>query len=298
MLEVFEQETGIQTNVVYASDGILERLKAEGRNSPADAVLTVDIGRLQAHADAETFQPIKSTVVEENIPAAYRHPDGLWTGLTARTRIIAYAKDRVDPAKVASYEALADPDLGYGVCTRSGKHVYMLSLTAFMIAVHGPEKTREWAEGLRANLARKPQGGDRDQIAAVAAGECDIAVTNHYYVASMMSNEEQQPLFQNIGLIFPNQDTTGTHVNISGVGIAAHAPNRDNALKLVEFLTSELAQRMYAEVNYEYPLTPGVKPAALLDSWGDFKRAEINLGEVAAHSAEASRIMDEVNFDG
>jgi iron(III) transport system substrate-binding protein len=298
MLDVFERETGIEVNVVYASDGVLERLKAEGENSPADAILTVDIGRLQAHADAGTLQPIKSPVIEANIPAAYRHPDGLWTGLTARARIVAFAEDRVDPSRIQTYEALGDPDLGYTICTRSGKHVYMQSLTAFMIAVHGEEQAKEWAEGLKSNLARKPQGGDRDQIAAVAAGECDIAITNHYYVAGMMTNDAQQGLFENIGLLFPNQDTTGTHINISGAGLTAHAPNPDNALRLIEFLTSDLAQRMYAEVNYEYPLTPGVHPAALLESWGDFKRADINLAEIAAHSAAASRLMDEVNYDG
>lgn len=297
MLDVFERETGIRTNVVYATDGILERLRAEGENSPADAILTVDIGRLQAHADADQFQPFKSEVVDANIPESYRHPDDLWVGLTERARIFVYAEDRVDPDEIATYGDLARSDLDHGVCARSGKNVYMLSLTAFMIALDGEDEARDWAAGLKDNLGRKPQGGDRDQIRAVAAGECDVAITNHYYVAMMMQSEEDHALFENIGLLFPNQETSGTHVNISGAGVAKYAPHPENAVKLIEFLSSDLAQRMYAEVNNEYPLKPGVPPSGLLQSWGDFERAEINLGEIAAHSAQASRIMDEVGFD-
>ncbi|WGF89962.1 Fe(3+) ABC transporter substrate-binding protein [Marinivivus vitaminiproducens] len=298
LLDLFEKDTGIQTNVVYASDGILERLRAEGENSPADAILTVDITRLVAHAEADTLQPVESEVLEANVPATYRHPEGLWFGLTARARIFAYAEDRVDPARIATYDALADPELGYTVCTRSGKHPYMQSLTAFMIAEEGVDATRQWAEGLKANLGRKPNGGDRDQVKAVSAGECDLAVLNSYYVGGMLSDEEQHAWMEGVGLVFPNQETTGTHVNISGAGVTKGAKNREAAVRLVEFLSSPIAQRMFAEQNFEYPVTPGIEPAALVESWGDFRRADINLADVADHAAEAARLMDEVDYDG
>lgn len=298
VLDLFEKDTGIQTNVVYASDGILERLKAEGENSPADAILTVDITRLVAHAEEDTLQPIRSDVLDANVPATYRHPDGLWYGLTARARIFAYAEDRVDPAKIATYDSLADPNLGYTVCSRSGKNAYTQSLVAFMIAEEGMDAARSWLEGLKSNLGRKPNGGDRDQVKAVSAGECDVAVLNSYYVGGMLNNEEQSSWMNGVSLVFPNQETTGTHVNIAGAGVTKGAKNRDNAIRLVEFLSSPIAQRMFAEQNFEYPVSPAVEPAALVESWGDFRRAEINLAEVAKYSADAARLVDEVDFDG
>lgn len=298
LLDRFEQKTGIGTNVVYASDGILERLKAEGRNSPADAVLTVDISRLVAHQKAGQFKPVRSPVLDANIPAVFRHPQGLWYGLTTRARVVVYAKDRVDPAAVQTYEDLARSDLNHGVCTRSGTHPYNISLLSFMIAVHGEEEARAWAEGLKANLARRPQGGDRDQVRAVASGECDVAVVNSYYIGQMLADPKEKAVTDAVAVVFPNQRTTGTHVNVSGVGVTANAPHAAEALRLIEFLSSEEAQTLYAEDNFEYPVHPGVKPTPIVESWGAFKKADINLAEIAAHADRAARVFNEIDYDG
>lgn len=297
MLEVFERETGIKTNVVFAKEGMLERLKAEGMNSPADAILTVDISRLIAHKDAGVLQAVESKVLEDNIPAQYRDPEGYWYGLTLRARVIVHHEERVDPAKVATYEALADPDLGYRVCTRSGKHVYMQSLMASLIEHHGADAALEWAEGVVANMGRKPQGNDRAQIRAIAAGECDVALVNHYYVAKMWADEEEADAVEHVGIIFPNQDGRGTHVNISGAAVTKAASERKaNAIRLLEFLSGDLAQRMYAETNYEYPVKSGTPWSALIESWGTFEMDEVSLAEVAGHATEAPRIYDRAGY--
>ncbi len=297
MLDAFTEETGIPVNVVFAKDGLVERLEQEGVNSPADLILTVDIGRLQDLLDADLVQPVESDVLEANIPAQFRHPDGLWHGLTLRARIFATAKDRVEAGALTSYEDLADPQWEGRICTRSGKHVYNVALIASMIEHHGAEETEQWLTGVKNNLAQKPQGGDRDQVKAISEGVCDVAVLNNYYMGAMLRDEQQSAWAKAVDIVFPNQDDRGTHVNISGVAMAKGAPNRDDALKLMEFLSGDAAQQMYAELNDEYPVNPDVPRSELLTSWGEFKMDELSLDKVAQSREEAIKMVDRVGYD-
>lgn len=300
LLSEFTRKTGIKVNVVYAKKGMLERLKAEGMNSPADMILTVDIGRLNDMVKAEVLQPVKSLVLEKNIPAQYRHPDGLWYGLTIRARVLFVSKDRVKKGEITSYEDLASPKMKGRICMRSGKHPYNLSLIASMIAHKGEAEARRWLEGLRANLARKPQGNDRAQAKAINQGVCDIAIANTYYMGKMATNEkqpEQKKWAAGLRVIFPNQLDRGTHVNISGAAITKSAKNRDNAIKLLEFLSGDFAQKIYAGQNFEYPVKKGVELHPLVAGWGAFKADAINLVEIARHRKTASRLVDKTGFD-
>jgi len=300
MLEAFTEETGIEVNVVYAEKGMLERLKAEGENSPADAVLTADIGRLNDMVEAGVLQPVHSDVLERNIPAQYRHPDGLWFGLTSRARVIFASRDRVGTEEVVTYEDLADPKLKGRVCTRSGKHVYMVSLIASVIAHVGEDKAEQWLRGVRDNLARKPQGNDRAQAKAIYEGICDVAVANTYYMGKMATNDEkpeQKEWAESVRIVFPNQDDRGTHVNVSGAAVTGSAKNRDNAIRLLEFLSGDYAQQLYAEQNFEYPVKAGVPLHPLVASWGNFKADTIGLADVAEYRAAASKMVDRVGYD-
>jgi iron(III) transport system substrate-binding protein len=300
-LDVFTKKTGIKVNVVFAKKGMLQRLKAEGRNTPADAVLTVDISRLSALANAELLQPIKSKVLEKNIPAQYRHPDGIWFGLTTRARIVYAHKTRVKPGEVASYEDLAKPHMKGRICTRSGKHAYNLSLLASIIAAKGEKAATDWARGVKANLARRPQGNDRAQVKAIKEGVCDVSLGNTYYMGAMATNEKkpvQKTWAAAVNVIFPGQNERGTHVNISGAAVTEHAKNKANAIKLLEFLSENFAQKMYAEQNFEYPVKAGVEWHPLVASWGKFKADTINLNEISKYRATAAKIMDRVDFDG
>lgn len=300
MLDVFTEKTGITVNVAYAEEGMLERIKAEGENTPADAVLTADIGRLKDMEDAGVLAAVNSEVLSENIPAAYRHPDGYWFGLTTRARIIFASKDRVGADEVTSYEDLADPKMKGRICIRSGKHLYNISLIASMIAHKGVEETEKWLFGVKANLARKPQGNDRAQAKAIYEGQCDVAIANTYYMGNMQTNDEkpeQKEWASAINIIFPNQGDRGTHVNISGAAVLKHAKRKENAVKLLEFLASETAQSMYAAQNFEYPVKPGVAVSERVQSWGSFKADTISLSEVAKHRAEAARMVDRIGFD-
>lgn len=300
MLDVFTEKTGITVNVAYAEEGMLERIKAEGENTPADAVLTADIGRLKDMEDAGVLAAVNSEVLSENIPAAYRHPDGYWFGLTTRARIIFASKDRVGADEVTSYEDLADPKMKGRICIRSGKHLYNISLIASMIAHKGVEETEKWLLGVKANLARKPQGNDRAQAKAIYEGQCDVAIANTYYMGNMQTNDEkpeQKEWASAINIIFPNQGDRGTHVNISGAAVLKHAKRKENAVKLLEFLASETAQSMYAAQNFEYPVKPGVAVSERVQSWGSFKADTISLSEVAKHRAEAARMVDRIGFD-
>lgn len=300
MLDAFTRETGIEVNIVYAKQGVLERLRAEGDNSPADAVLTVDIGRLNDIAQAGVLQPVHSETLETNIPAQYRHPDGLWFGLTARARVFFVSKDRVAPGEIATYGDLADPDMKGRVCIRSGKHVYNVSLFASMIAHRGLDATRDWLTAVKDNLARKPQGNDRAQAKAIKEGVCDVALANTYYYGYMATNEknpEQKEWADAVRIVFPNQDGSGTHVNISGAGVTKSAKNRANAVRLLEFLSGDTAQKLYAETNLEYPVKPGVALHPLVASWGSFKADTLNLVEVARNREAAARLVDEVGFN-
>jgi iron(III) transport system substrate-binding protein len=297
LFDAFTEQTGIKVNVVFAKEGLIERLKREGINSPADVLLTVDIGRLSDAEEADVVQPANSPILRENIPAQYRHPDDLWFGLTSRARIIVAAKDRVSPNAIKTYEELADPKWRGRICTRSGKHVYNIALIASMLAHHGEDKTEEWLKGVKANLARKPQGNDRAQVKAIKEGVCDLALINSYYIGNMLDDEEQAEWARAVNIIFPNQENRGTHVNISGIALTKSAPNKDNAIQLMEFLSDDLAQQMYAEQNYEYPVKQGVSWPALLNSWGSFKADQLPLTEIAERRKEAIKLVDKVGFD-
>ncbi len=300
LLTAFTKETGIKVNMVYLKKGMQERLKAEGANSPADLVLTSDIGNLHNLVKAGVLQATQSSVLSKNIPQQYRHPDGLWYGLTTRARIIFAHKQRVKPGEVSSYEDLADPKMKDRVCTRSGKHVYNVSLLASIIAAKGEDFAEQWARGVKANLARKPQGNDRAQVKAVYQGECDVALGNTYYMGKMQTNEkqpEQKQWAASVNVIFPNQTGRGAHVNISGAGVTKSAKNKAGAIKLIEFLSDDAAQKIYAEGNFEYPVKVGVKLHPVVAGWGTFKADEAFLSKIAKHRVTATRIMDKVRFD-
>ena len=300
MLDAFTKATGIKVNVVFAKEGVLEKLKAEGMNSPADAVLTVDIGRLNDLAEAGLLQGVKSPTLEANIPPQYRHLDGLWFGLTTRARVLFVSKQRVKDGAIARYEDLVDPKFQGRICTRSGKHAYNLSLIAAMIAHKGEQQAQAWLEGVRANLARKPQGNDRAQAKAIHEGVCDVALANTYYMGAMQTNDkhpEQKEWAASVRVVFPNQGDRGTHVNISGAGVTKNAKNRDNAVKLLEFLSGELAQKLYAAKNFEYPVKAGVEWDPLVASWGRFQADKINVIEIAKHRSDASKLVDKTGFD-
>jgi len=299
LLKAFTDKTGIKTNVVFAADGLNERLAAEGRNSPADLLFTVDAGRLSEAKDAGLTQPVGSAVLASSIPAQFRDPDNHWFGLTMRGRVVYAAKERVKQDEI-TYEELADPKWKGRLCIRSGQHVYNTSLIATIIAHKGEAFAEEWLKGVRDNLAHKPSGGDREQARDIASGKCDLALGNTYYMALMMQAEkapEQKRWAAAIKLLFPNAKDRGTHVNISGMALAKHAPNKANALKLMEFLASDEAQRIYAGVNNEYPVNPKVSPSEIVLGWGPIKADPLPLENIAKYRKRASELVDKVNFD-
>ncbi len=298
LLDAFTVETGIKANIAFVDKGMAERLVAEGDRSPADLVLTVDIARLMQVVDADVIQPVQSDVLEANIPAAMRDAGDLWFGLTARARIVYASKDRVADGEVTTYEDLADPKWKGRICTRSGLNDYNIALLSAMIAHHGEADAKVWVEGVKANLARKPDGGDRDQVKAIAAGECDIAVGNTYYIGQMLANPEEKSAAETVRIVFPTFEGDGAHLNISGVAMTKSAPNKENAVKLMEWLAGDAAQKIYAETNYEYPVKLGVERSALVAGWGDFTPDSLALTDIASHRAAALKIMEEVNFDG
>ncbi|PIE68822.1 MAG: iron ABC transporter substrate-binding protein [Deltaproteobacteria bacterium] len=303
-LEVFERESGIKVNVAYLKKGMLERLNA--RPGEADLILTKDIANLAAITDAGLLQPYSSEVIDANIPAPWRDKEHMWTGLTKRARIFYYSKDRIDPKSLTTYMSLADKKYEKKICIRSGYHNYNVALISAMIAENGEAKTKAWLEGVKHNLARKPQGNDRAQIRAVSAGECDIAVGNTYYMGKMLENPDQREWAAAVGIFFPNQDGSGAHVNITGGGITKAAKNKDNAVKLLEFLTGNLAQTMYSQVNHEYPLKEGVGLSGIVKSFGagqegikdgKFKADMLPMDDIAAQRKTALKLLDEVKFD-
>ena len=300
LMDAFTEQTGTAVNIVYAKKGMLERIKAEGRNSPADLVLTVDIGRLNDMVEANVLAETSSKTLEKVIPAHLRDPQGRWYGLTQRSRVIFVSKNRVPANETFTYESLADPKYKGLICIRSGKHVYNVSLIASMIAHHGGAKTREWLQGVKANLARKPQGNDRAQAKAIFEGQCDIGIGNTYYYGKMVTNDkkpEQKQWAESLRLVFPNQNDRGAHMNISGAGVLKSAKNKASAVKLIEFLTSPKAQAIYAQQNFEYPVIEGVSADAVTTELGIFKPDTISLAEVAKHRAAASKLVDAVGFD-
>lgn len=299
LLDRFSEQTGITVNLVTGdADALLKRLESEGRNSPADLLLTTDAGRLHRALEAGVTQPVVTDVLLQGVPAAYREPEGHWYGLSLRARPIFYVKGKVTPEQLSSYEDLADPKWKGRICIRSSGNIYNQSLVASMIAHSGEEKVEQWATGLVNNLARSPKGGDRDQIKAAAAGECDIAVANTYYYGGMLASNDEAELMaaEKVAIFWPNQQDRGTHVNVSGALLTAHAPNRDNAVKLLEFLVQPEAQSWYAEVNYEYPVREGVEWSALLQQWGQFKSDNLNLSQLGKYNGQAVMIMDRAGW--
>jgi iron(III) transport system substrate-binding protein len=298
LIDAFTAQSGITVNIAFVDKGMVERLVAEGKRSPADLVLTVDIARLSEVVNAGVTQPVDSAVLQDNIPAQYRDPGNQWFGLTSRARIIYASKDRVAEGEVTTYEDLADPKWTGRICTRSGTHDYNLALLGAVIADDGEPAAKAWAEGVQANLARKPAGGDRDQVKAIWAGECDIALGNTYYMGQMLADPEQAEWANSVRILFPTFVEGGTHMNISGMAMTKAAPNQDAALKLMEFLSSDEAQKTYAETNHEFPVKPGVPVSALVASWGSFTPDTLPLIDIAAERPVALKIMEEINFDG
>ena len=298
LIDAFTAETGIAVNVAFVDKGMAERLVAEGNRSPADLVLTVDIARLMQVVDADVIQPVQSDLLEANIPAALRDEGDMWFGLTARARIVYASKDRVQPGEITTYEGLADPKWKGRLCTRSGTNDYNIALLGAYIAHHGEADAKTWAVGLKANLARKPEGGDRDQVKAIAAGECDIAVGNTYYLGQMLDDPEQRAAAEAVRIDFPVFQGGGTHLNISGIAMTKAAPNKADALRFMEWLSGDAAQKIYAGTNHEFPVKPGVPRSALVQSWGDFTPDSKSLTEIAGFRPAALRIMEEVDFDG
>ncbi len=297
LFDRFTQNTGIKVNAVFAQKGMLERLRNEGRNSPADLIFTVDIGRISDFKEAGLIQPVVSDVLMKNIPDNFRDPENYWFGLTSRARIIVVSKDRVEVGEVDSYEDLAEPRLQGKVCTRQGKHPYMVALTASVIAEYGYDGAKSWLTGLKNNLARKPQGNDRAQVKGIYSGICDVAVLNHYYMVKMLADDEQKKWANSVKIIFPNQDGRGVHMNVSGVSLTKYAPHPDAAIKLMEFLSSSEGQGLYAEKNGEYPVKPGVNPQNLVASWGTFKQDSLGLSRIASLRKRAVKLADEVKYN-
>jgi len=298
LLDRFQETTGIKANVVYLKKGMIARLKAEGAASPADVILTTDAARLIRLDNLGAFQPLNSATLAAAVPASYRHPKGHWFGLTVRGRPIYYNPAKVKPSELSTYEALSDAKWKGRVCIRSSSNVYNQSLIASIISANGAEKAQAWANGFVKNFARKPAGGDRDQIRAVAAGECDIAIANTYYFAGLAKSkkERDRKAAAAVRLYWPNQKGRGAHVNISGAGVAKHSKNRANAVKLIEFLASKEAQEIYARIVNEYPVRKDVQPGKIVADFGEFKADSLPLSELAKYQKEAVRLADRAGW--
>jgi iron(III) transport system substrate-binding protein len=298
LTSAFTDKTGIKVNIVYLRKGMIERMKAEGKRSPADVVLTVDISRLSALVEAGLTQQVVSQTLSTNVPEKYRDPAGHWFGLTTRARIIYVSKERVRTGEIKSYEDLADPKWRGKVCTRSGLNAYNLALTSAIIHHHGEDYAKKWLDGFKQNLARKPQGNDRAQVKAIWAGECDLSIGNTYYMGKMLKDPEQADWAKSVNIVFPTFEGGGTHVNVSGIGMAKFSPNKENALALMEFLSSGEAQEIYATANFEYPIAPGTKIDDLVKSWGSFNADNVNLMTIAKLRKKALKLTEIVDFDG
>lgn len=298
LYEGFTQRTGIRINRIEAGeDALIERLRSEGARSPADVLITVDAGRLWRAEQQGLFQPVHSALLEQRIPASFREPGGHWFGFSMRARVIAYARDRVKPEEVATYEALAAPKWQGRLCVRSSTNIYNLSLMGALIEQLGEAQAEAWARAVRANMAREPKGGDTDQLKAVAAGECDVAISNHYYYARLArsAKPDEKALADKVGIVFPNQSGRGAHVNVSGAGVAKHAPHRDAALQFLEYLASDEAQRYFADGNNEWPVVPGVRvDNPVLAAFGAFKYDTLNVAALGRNQPAAQKIYDRV----
>lgn len=299
LFELFTQETGIKVNVVKGkSDELIERLAREGEDTEADLLITADAGRLYRAKEKGLLQAVQSDVLSSNIPENLRDKDNKWFGLTVRGRVIVYSKDRVNPSELSTYEDLTNPKWKERILIRSSSNIYNQSLLASFIALNGEDEAKKWAKGIVENMAREPKGNDRDQAKAVVAGEGDTAIMNTYYIGKMLnsSDSEEVKVAKSVAVFFPNQETTGTHINVSGIGFTKYSKNKENAIKLMDFLSSKKAQKQFAEANYEYPANPTVEPSDLLKSWGEFKTQNINLSKLGEYNKRAVEIFNEVDW--
>jgi len=299
LLQKFEAQTGIGFKLITAkADELLKRLEAEGRSTPADVFITTDAGRLQRAREAGVLRALDNATLRQRIPENLRDRENYWFGLSQRARVIFYAKDRVDPAELSSYEALADQKWRQRVCIRSSSNIYNQSLLASMIEAHGVEQTEAWARGLVANFARKPAGGDTDQLRAAAAGQCDIAIANTYYYGRLASSDKQadRDVANALGVFWPNQADRGAHINVSGAGVTKHAKHPEAAERLLEFLVNPESQTWYAEVNIEYPVVADARASELLQSWGEFKGDSLNMSRLGENNRAAVQLMDRAGW--
>jgi iron(III) transport system substrate-binding protein len=299
VLDKFSKQTGIKINLITAkADALLKRIQSEGQNTHADIFITTDAGRLYRAKQAGVLQAFQSDILNQAIPENLRDPEGFWYGLTVRARPIFYVKEVMSSEKLSSYEDLAKPQYKNKICIRSSNNVYNQSLVASLLAANGKEKTQQWANDFVKNFARKPKGGDRDQIKAAASGQCDLAIANTYYFAKMVNSnkQDQKKAAAAVEIFWPNQNDRGAHINISGITITKHAKHVKAAKKLVEFLVSKESQRWYADVNYEYPVRSDIVPNKILASWGSFKSDTINLDQLGKNNAEAVKIMDRAGW--
>lgn len=299
MLDDFQQQTGIKINLLTGNaDALIERLKSEGKDSPADLLITVDAGRLYRAQEMGLTKPVNSSILDQAIPQNLREPNGHWFGLSLRARPIMYAKDRISPEQLSTYEGLSNDSWINRICIRSSSNIYNQSLIASMIASSNESNVESWAKGFVSNFARQPVGGDRDQIKAVASGQCDIAIANTYYLFGMLNSNDdaERQAAKKIAIFWPNQKGRGVHVNISGIALTNAAKNSENAIKLMEFLVNEKAQNWYAETNGEYPVIKNVSINPLLSTWGEFKQDSINLVELGRNNSKAVKLMDRVGW--
>ena len=299
MYDAFTEQTGIEVNVLQGdSDQLIQRIKREGEASPADIMMTVDAGRLWRAEEEGIFAQVDSEVLNERLPESMRHPEGDWFGFSQRVRAIFYNPETIEPEQVDSYEKLADLSLKGKICIRSSNNIYNQSLLASMVEHHGEEGAEEWAQGVVDNMARDPEGGDRDQIKGVASGECDVAVANHYYYVRLLTSDDadEREAAESVQILFPNQDDRGAHVNVGGAGLVKGAPNHDNAVAFLEFLASDEAQELFAVGNHEFPVVEGVAVDEVLGSWGEFKKDEVNVSVLGENNPEAVKIFDRVGW--
>jgi iron(III) transport system substrate-binding protein len=299
LFDAFTEQTGIEVNLIEAkAEELIERVRSAGENSPADVLITVDAGNLWRADEAGILESVESEVLTAAIPENLRHPEGKWFGLATRARVIVYNKETVSPEELSTYEDLASETWQGRVCIRSSTNIYNQSLLASIIASDGEEAAETWAQGIVNNMAREPEGGDTDQIKAVAAGECDVAVSNHYYLARLLASEDpaDQEVANAVGIFFPNQDDRGTHVNISGAAVVAGAPNRDNAVAFIEFLASSEAQAIFAEQGFEFPVVNGVAASDIIQGFGEFKTDTLNVATYGENNPLAVQIMDRVGW--
>ena len=298
LLDAFTAETGIPVNVAFVDKGMVEKLKAEGDRSPADLILTVDVARLGEVKDAGITQPVENAALDAAIPENLRDKDHQWYGLTTRARIVYASKERVQDGEVTTYEDLADPKWKGRICTRPFTDDYNVALVAAFLAHHGEADTVKWLEGIKANLAKKPEGSDRAQVKSIWAKECDISLGNTYYMGKMLEDAEQKPWAESVRIVFPKFEGGGTHVNVSGVAMTKSAPNKDAALKLMEFLASDTAQKIYAETNHEFPIKAGVERSELVKGWGEFTPDSVDLTEISRLRPDALKLIQQVDVDG